>query len=492
MSVVMLSGPAGIGKTAVLAEAGRDQAVRRLRRAGVSWSAIWPWASHANCSSRRSRRPGIVRGCSWAPGRPRRRSGARGRASGRSVGDPPRPARLVANLAAARPVVLEVDDVQWSDAASLRFLAFHARRLQALPVVVLLARRSGEAATDAAALRAIAELPEVHERTLNSLSASAASHVVRKLAAGADERFCAACHAASGGNPFVLRELVRSLQERGVTADAHGAARVGEVGPPNVARSVLGPLRALSRARDSKLASCCRRARRRSRAFHRPPASSARPSSPKPRQQLDTLVGGRRLSSRRAARFRARRGTPAAVREAMPPGSRSRALAPPPASAPMTARDQAASPPACSPPEPSSEPSLMKALARSGTGDLHTVSRRRSRPPARSESLDPARPPQTYARCVARPFRSGERRVTSRLKPTNDSSPQSREPRTRESGAGGSSSTYRHTAPRRPSRSPLHTSSPAEVAPRDTPTWPWSCARACSAGESRGHRRADG
>ena len=49
------------------------------------------------------------------------------------------------------------------------------------------------------------------------LSEGAVVEVVRReLAADADESFCRACHRASGGNPFYLRELLRALATESV------------------------------------------------------------------------------------------------------------------------------------------------------------------------------------------------------------------------------------------------------------------------------------
>ena len=43
---------------------------------------------------------------------------------------------MVANLAAEAPVLVAVDDAQWADEASLRFLAYLARRLEGNAVAV--------------------------------------------------------------------------------------------------------------------------------------------------------------------------------------------------------------------------------------------------------------------------------------------------------------------------------------------------------------------
>ena len=56
---------------------------------------------------------------------------------------------LCANLAAAGPLCLVVDDAHWADAASLRYLAFLLTRLEELDVALVVATRPPEAGTDA-------------------------------------------------------------------------------------------------------------------------------------------------------------------------------------------------------------------------------------------------------------------------------------------------------------------------------------------------------
>ena len=54
--------------------------------------------------------------------------------------------------------------------------------------------------------------------------------------------FARACHEATGGNPFLLGELVRALTADGVAFTAAGAARVTHVTPPAVARATAATL----------------------------------------------------------------------------------------------------------------------------------------------------------------------------------------------------------------------------------------------------------
>ena len=55
---------------------------------------------------------------------------------------------LTANLATTAALVLAIDDAQWADRPSLRFLSHLVRRLEGLPVLVVLAVRTGDPPTD--------------------------------------------------------------------------------------------------------------------------------------------------------------------------------------------------------------------------------------------------------------------------------------------------------------------------------------------------------
>lgn len=146
---------------------------------------------------------------------------------------------LAANLAARAPLLLCVDDAQWADPASLRWLVYLARRLEGVPVAVVVAVRSGEANASAELLEAVRT--EASETVVpQPLTEGASASVVRTaFGPSADAMFCRACHETTGGNPFLLSELVRALARGDVEASAAGARRVRELGPSAVARSVL-------------------------------------------------------------------------------------------------------------------------------------------------------------------------------------------------------------------------------------------------------------
>jgi DNA-binding CsgD family transcriptional regulator len=153
---------------------------------------------------------------------------------------------FAANLAASRSVLLLVDDAQWSDAASLRWLAFLLRRLEGVPLAVVAAVRSGEAGGEEALLDELVSDPSVREIRPAVLSdAGVARLVEHALGAAPDAEFLTACQRATGGNPFLMRELLGELAERGVDAAAEDAPVVERLSASGVGRAVRGRMRRL-------------------------------------------------------------------------------------------------------------------------------------------------------------------------------------------------------------------------------------------------------
>lgn len=144
---------------------------------------------------------------------------------------------LVANLAERSPLLLAIDDVQWADGPSLRFLLYLARRLEGMPVALALALRTGEAGAHDDVLRALRL--EAHPPVLepNALSRRATQALtVTRLGRDVPESLGRACHEATRGNPFLLMELLHQL--RGRTRDGD-AASVGHVTSERIAAAIL-------------------------------------------------------------------------------------------------------------------------------------------------------------------------------------------------------------------------------------------------------------
>ena len=145
-SVLLIEGPAGIGKTA-LVDAGRAHAVERgmrvLHACGTEFEREYPFGIVRQCLQ-----PVVRRDAE----RERLLHGAAQLAEPVLVGVPegievPPPGLLhglywlVANLADETPVAVVVDDAHWADEPSLRFLAYLARRVDALRIAVLIGAR---------------------------------------------------------------------------------------------------------------------------------------------------------------------------------------------------------------------------------------------------------------------------------------------------------------------------------------------------------------
>ena len=158
---------------------------------------------------------------------------------------------LVVNIADQAPVLVLVDDCQWADRDSLRFLAYLAQRIEGLPVTMLLTGRPPDAGGDEAGALwvQLASRPAAAALYPRPLSESAAVTLAReRLGAEAAEEFCRACHTATGGNPLFLRELLRALAAAEVVPSAAAASAVQDVGPAVVSRFVLHRLAALGPA----------------------------------------------------------------------------------------------------------------------------------------------------------------------------------------------------------------------------------------------------
>jgi hypothetical protein len=148
---------------------------------------------------------------------------------------------LLANLAEAGPVMVVVDDAQWADQPSARFLRYLAGRLDELPVLVVLGVRTGEPLVEVLAepVTQVVELAPLSEAATGVLLAEA----FRRPAA---PEFTLACHHATGGNPFLLVELADELAAQGVPLDTTGAEAVRRSHPPAVTRTVVLRLARLS------------------------------------------------------------------------------------------------------------------------------------------------------------------------------------------------------------------------------------------------------
>jgi predicted ATPase len=233
--LALIEGPAGIGKSRLLAE---------LRRRATGMTVL-----AARCGElERDFSFGAVRQLlEPVADRERLLSGAAAPAEGVLAGGTAEGSFAVLhglywavlNLAEERPVLLALDDLQWSDRPSLRFVAYLVRRLEGAPVLVAATLRTTEPGTDPGLIAEIAADPLSEPVRPGPLGAGAVTELVRERLGEPDPRFAAACREATGGNPLLLRHLLGALEQDGVAPAAAGAAAVRAIGTRAVSRAVL-------------------------------------------------------------------------------------------------------------------------------------------------------------------------------------------------------------------------------------------------------------
>ena len=144
---------------------------------------------------------------------------------------------LTANLASRSPLLLAVDDCHWADAASLRFLAYLGARLEGLRALVLVALRRGDATTEPELLGELVAQATREPLRPSPLSAAATAELIRAtVGPPASDRFCLACHEATGGNPLFLGTLATAVTAEGGEPDDATAASVAELGAESIGR----------------------------------------------------------------------------------------------------------------------------------------------------------------------------------------------------------------------------------------------------------------
>ncbi|MET8246979.1 AAA family ATPase [Streptomyces sp. NPDC005202] len=111
------------------------------------------------------------------------------------------------------PLVLLIDDAHWADQETLRWLAAFAERLDDLSVLVVVARRPGEAGgVSARHLEEVAAAAGVS--TLSALTPDATAGLTRAtVGPHADDPFCREVWAVTGGNPYETVELLAKVQD---------------------------------------------------------------------------------------------------------------------------------------------------------------------------------------------------------------------------------------------------------------------------------------
>jgi DNA-binding CsgD family transcriptional regulator/tetratricopeptide (TPR) repeat protein len=188
-SVVLLSGGAGLGKTSVLRAFVRTAAARARVLLTSCDDLIAP------------RTLGPLRDAALDSDGPLADAFAEGRPVDGVF------AAVMAELAAAPPTALVVEDVHWADDGTIDVLGYVARRIETIPAVLVLSFRDDELGPSHPLQRLLGTLAgrPVLRLALPPLSRAAVERLAASTGADAD-----ALHRVTGGNPFFVTEALAS------------------------------------------------------------------------------------------------------------------------------------------------------------------------------------------------------------------------------------------------------------------------------------------
>jgi DNA-binding SARP family transcriptional activator len=246
--VVLVEGEPGIGKTRLVEElaveaSGRGVAVHWGRAfEGGATPAFWPWLP-------------VLRALARGPGvdgrvAPELASLLSSAADGAGPPDTGRGrfalldavTHLIAAAAAARPLVVVLDDLQWADLPSLELLTFVAAQLAGEPVLLAGTVRELEVGRNDALVETLAALSRSH--TTRRISLRGLSHLATaELVEAASGRevppsVLATIQDRAEGNPFFATELARLVTAERDRDEALGAVSAGG-GVPSGVRDVI-------------------------------------------------------------------------------------------------------------------------------------------------------------------------------------------------------------------------------------------------------------
>lgn len=243
--VLVISGPSGCGKTALLQAALRsaleiemDVHVARASELeqGFAFGGVRQLLEHPverlESAGRLSLTGAAARG--WAAIRP-----------GETAPDGDAFAALhdlywlLARLLERGPAVLGVDDAQWLDAASLRWLEYVSHRIGDLPVLLVLAMWKPDPDTPVELRRLLTD-PDVSHLRPGPLSRAAIAQMLeQRLEVTPESGFVLACEQATAGNAFLVRELAESLASDGVVPCDAVVDQLTRRAPETVRQSLL-------------------------------------------------------------------------------------------------------------------------------------------------------------------------------------------------------------------------------------------------------------
>lgn len=148
---------------------------------------------------------------------------------------------LALHLADRQPLLLAIDNLQWIDTPSLRWLARLVLRADTRPVLVAVVNRTGEFRKPDPLFAELVRPDHCHKIALEPLDVPGVRQLAQHMwgTEEPDAPFSAACHAATGGHPLFLCALLHHAQLAGVQPTAEFRDRLRTVTLSTLNREVM-------------------------------------------------------------------------------------------------------------------------------------------------------------------------------------------------------------------------------------------------------------
>ena len=142
--------------------------------------------------------------------------------------------------AESTPVMICVDDLQWCDRQSIDYVTYLTRRIEGLPIIVIVSVRPTEVGAAAPSIREVLGDPRRVTVKPKPLGISGIAGLTeQRLGSAPAAEFSNELEVITGGNPLLLDELLKELDAENVTPDEGSLKLLREIGPRAASRSVL-------------------------------------------------------------------------------------------------------------------------------------------------------------------------------------------------------------------------------------------------------------
>jgi DNA-binding CsgD family transcriptional regulator len=250
-ALVIVEGPAGIGRTRLLAAA-HEVALQAGLVAVTARGAVLD-AGRSYATARTLLRPILDDGIASGQASKAVAGAAAFLFDRAAASAEPRPAQanavvvealceMVLAAAERQPLFLSVDDAHWVDGETLTFLTVLADRVEQAPLLLAIAARLNEPGSASELRGLLASRAAIALRPAGFSPQAVSVLLARELGVDPAPAFVAACATAAGGNPFLCAELARTLADDGIAPTDDNVARVSAFAPPGVCRAVLARL----------------------------------------------------------------------------------------------------------------------------------------------------------------------------------------------------------------------------------------------------------